>query len=163
MSKSLRLGVLSDTHGSRSAIEQALQALGPVDIILHAGDYVMDARWIAKQGYEVVYVRGNCDLDPYAEDECLLNLRGYKVLLTHGHEYGVKYHMDALAEHAEAVGANVCIFGHSHRSACSFLYGCLMLNPGSPSLPRGCAPSCAILTLEEGKAPQAEIVPLIQP
>ena len=42
-----RLGILSDTHGNLQLLKQAVEETGPVDMWLHAGDYIRDARWLA--------------------------------------------------------------------------------------------------------------------
>ena len=161
MADEMRIGVLSDTHGSAAAYASALDAMGKVDLILHAGDYSSDARIMAKRtGVPTQFVGGNCDYNKDDEQELELMLCGFKVLLVHGHNHGVKRSTDRLQEHALERGADVCIFGHSHQAANFRVDKCLFLNPGSPHSPRTGDPSCAVLTLKRGGVPEAVILSL---
>ncbi len=161
MADEMRIGVLSDTHGSAAAYGAALDAIGKVDLILHAGDYSSDARIMAKRtGIPTQYVGGNCDYNKEDEEELELMLCGFKVLLVHGHNHGVKRSLERLQEHALDKQADVCIFGHSHTAVNYRVGKCLFINPGSPHSPRTGGPSCAILTLKKGSLPEAIILAL---
>jgi putative phosphoesterase len=62
-------------------------------------------------------VRGNCDWSSsdYADKtERLLYLEGHTILMTHGHEWGVKGGLGGLIAHAVDVGADIVLFGHTH-------------------------------------------------
>ncbi|MCL2456121.1 MAG: metallophosphoesterase family protein, partial [Defluviitaleaceae bacterium] len=60
-----------------------------------------------------------------------------KILLTHGNKLGVKVGIDRLAYYAREKGANAIFYGHTHFPICVTVGGILVLNPGSPSFPRG--------------------------
>jgi putative phosphoesterase len=158
MTKALRIGLISDTHGSAAAYAAALDALGQVDLILHAGDFAHDALVIAKRtGITTHAVLGNCDFGP-GEEEAEFVLRGHRLLLLHGHHHGVKRSLERLAAYAHEKQANICVFGHSHTALIKRVGECLFINPGSPLSPRVGGPSCALLELEAQTAPRAEIL-----
>ncbi len=157
MADKMRIGILSDTHGSAKAYQAALMAMGEVDLIMHAGDHVADAHIMAKRTGILTYaVSGNCDYT--GDDEIVLTLCGSRVLMVHGHDHSIKRSLDKLASYVEQREANVCIFGHSHVPLTQKIGQCLFINPGSPYRPRLGIPTCAVLTLQSGKPPCAEII-----
>ena len=81
-------------------------------------------------------VKGNCDFGG-AEAEELVQILGHKILLTHGHNYGVKYSIDRLCYAAEEKQAEAAFFGHTHRPLVDYYHGILLFNPGSLGEPRG--------------------------
>ena len=59
----MRIGVISDTHGVKKAMDRVILDAGKVDLGLHAGDYSQDAPYQeAKTGVPVYAVCGNCDV-----------------------------------------------------------------------------------------------------
>lgn len=156
MSVGMHIGVVSDSHGSLSSLERALEVVQPIDLLLHAGDYCRDAKAFAKKHrLHVETVCGNCDMQFNTAEERVLHLMGHTVLLTHGHRYNVKRTLDELCSRAQKLEADVCVFGHSHVPLLEKIGDCLFLNPGSPYVPRTGIPTCANLYLERGAAPQA--------
>ena len=80
-----------------------------------------------------------------------------KVFLTHGHQYRISVNEDLILDEAKARGANILIYGHTHRPEIDDSQpGLLILNPGSISLPRqtGRKKSYMVLELESGKEPE---------
>lgn len=81
----MRLGVISDTHGTLPAA--ALDALVGVDHIVHAGD--IGAQWILDDLSliaPVTAVRGNMDVGPAwnrLPDREIVEISGYRVLVGH--------------------------------------------------------------------------------
>ena len=45
----------------------------------------------------------------------MLNLEGHRILLTHGHRYGVKNGLGGLLNRAAQEGADIVLFGHTHQ------------------------------------------------
>lgn len=159
----MKIGVLSDTHGSLPAVRKVLQAAPPVECWLHAGDYAGDANLIGTTtGLPVYTVRGNCDgwqcqslVDEYLEFE------GFKLWLSHGNRYLRNGGEAELAWWAHKLEMQVAVFGHTHVPFVKWTGEILLLNPGSPALPRGgYEPSFAVLTLNAGQQPAAEIITL---
>ena len=88
----MRIGVISDSHGKRFALDRALKSIGEVDLLIHLGDLCSDATYLEKSlRVPVVYVRGNCDFGgqaPYSRD---IEVNSKRFFLTHGHLYRVKW------------------------------------------------------------------------
>ena len=131
----MTLLILSDSHGHPDRIAEAIRRVHP-DGILFAGDGLRDLTY-CDVPCPLWAVRGNCDwvTSPLivdgdrleAEDEVLVTLEGIRILLTHGHRYGVKGGLGAAVAHAERQRADVLIYGHTH------LPTELHLSPDSPA------------------------------
>lgn len=109
--------ILSDSHGKIDAIGQVLQRSRP-DLILFCGDGLRDLTALTLP-CPVYAVRGNCDVFTVpgfedAGDDLCLTIDGVKLLMTHGHRYGVKGGLGALVSHAVRLEADGVIFGHTH-------------------------------------------------
>lgn len=129
----MRIGIVSDTHGSYERLEQAAAEMGPIDLLLHAGDGARDAeRWCIAHSVEAYYVKGNCDFGPYTE-EVAFPVAGRRVLLTHGHLYGVKNDLQRLAYRGRELQVDVAVFGHTHLATHTDAMGVKLVNPGSLS------------------------------
>lgn len=125
-----------------------------VDIILFTGDHIQDGRLLAKQLNLPVYsVVGNCDPSEAGEKERVIELSGRKFFLTHGHRWGVKRGMQSLFYRTQEVGAQVAVFGHTHIPFCQKIDDIWMINPGSPTYPRGLSNrgTYAIISIEDNE------------
>jgi predicted phosphodiesterase len=60
-----------------------------------------------------------------------LTLCGKKIFMTHGHLFQVKQSYLRAIYGAEEQGAEVLLFGHTHRAECFFENGLWVLNPGA--------------------------------
>ncbi len=147
----MRVGVLSDSHGDVEQAVRAVEEMGKIDLLVHAGDYYRDALCLADRfGLEVKAVVGNCDRGEKGPVEELFELVGRKVYLTHGHIYGVKQGLLRLHYRAREVGADIVIFGHTHIPGKEDVDGILFLNPGSVVWSRlGGKGSYAVLQVDE--------------
>jgi len=145
----MRIAVVSDTHGCFAEAEEALAALKPLDILLFAGDHFRDPwAWARREKIEVVAVVGNCDIGVQGPEEELLDLGGVRILLTHGHRYGVKWGLERLYFRGLEAGVKAVVFGHTHVPTATYGEGGLLLfNPGSASRPRG-GHACTVGLLE---------------
>ncbi len=160
--------ILSDSHGRPDAIAEAVRRTRPAGI-LFAGDGLRDL-CRAELDCPLWAVRGNCDwmsspmiiggslCDPPEEE--LLFWEGLSILLCHGHRYGVKSGMTIAAAHAAARGADVLVFGHTHRptehrlpagetcGSTTLSKPLFLFNPGS--IGESHAPSFGTLTVRGG-------------
>ena len=119
--------ILSDSHGHPDRIEEASRRVRP-DGILFAGDGLRD---LARVDFTTLpercplwAVSGNCDWltvplvvnDPLLEpkDEELITLEGVRILLMHGHTYGVKGGLGSAVTRAVQRDADLLIYGHTH-------------------------------------------------
>lgn len=138
----MRVGVVSDIHGSYDLLLRAVAAMGPIELLLHAGDGWADLlRWRREHPeLPVEMVVGNCDLVPQGGPgypvELVLALAGKKVLLTHGHLFGAKTDLHRLALRGRELGADLVVFGHTHRPTELQWEGMILFNPGSLSRAR---------------------------
>ena len=143
--------IVSDTHGMDKNFYEVIKRVGPIDMIIHAGDLSGSERDIdnAIPGCAVKMVTGNNDYGSRLSPVELFEFDGYTVLLTHGHRDGVYYGTDRLIYKAAECGANIVIYGHTHVPAIEFddALHIWAVNPGSLSLPRqnGHRPSFAIM------------------
>ena len=143
---SMRLGVISDTHGLLRP--QAVESLRGCDALLHAGDVgspqVLDAlRALAP----VTAVRGNNDTDRWAHDlaeAVTIELLGVHIHLLHDIK---KLALDPVAERL-----NVVVSGHSHCPTMERRAGVLYFNPGSAGPRRFKLPvAIGILEISSGR------------
>lgn len=144
--------VLSDSHGNVGNMVRAVKREEP-DLVIHLGDCVVDAQELQKEcpRNTIVGVPGNCD---YSMDdtERVLTIDGFRILICHGHTYGVKMSYLSLELHAKEVEADIALFGHTHKIFYDHNNGVAMLNPGSIGSPLwGSLPSYGILELDEEK------------
>lgn len=132
----MRIGIVSDSHGDRSALHRAEPLLAGCELLLHAGDHRLDGAFLAERlGIPYIGVAGNTDPDPGPEEE-FLELAGHWILLTHGHLYRVKWNLDELRFRARHLGAEIVIFGHTHVCLDHRADGRRFVNPGSLARPR---------------------------
>ena len=118
----VNLLILSDSHGRPDRIAEAVRRTRP-DGILFAGDGLRDLTHLDLP-CPLWAVRGNCDFgslplviqgrvfEPSTEES--LEWEGKRILLTHGHAYGVKSGLRAAVSYAVSQGVDVLIFGHTH-------------------------------------------------
>ena len=147
----MKILVLSDSHGAISPMERAVEQVRP-NYILHLGDRERDAQQLEELFPEipVLSVPGNCDYPPPGAQLALIReFGGIRVFMTHGHRYHVKSGLLSLELAAREAGANVAVFGHTHRAFCDDDGGLCLMNPGACS---GNGPSCGVIQIENGKA-----------
>ncbi|HEX3032814.1 MAG TPA: metallophosphoesterase [Bacillota bacterium] len=147
----MRIGVVGDTHGNLDKLILAVQRMGSIDLLLFTGDHYRDIlRAELPEKLKVKAVRGNCDLE--GPDHELIEAEDHKILLLHGHQYGVKGSLNSLVYRAQELGADIVVFGHTHIPEIEREDGILIFNPGSAARPRGASfyPTYGILTLSEG-------------
>jgi len=130
----MRLAILSDSHGNVEDLRSAVAFARP-DAAVFLGDCCPDAVLLGRSypDLPIHMVRGNCDPGVDAPDQLLLELEGHRLLLCHGHRYGVKLGFEGLCRAAREAGADIALFGHTHRAWKERRDGVLLLNPGSIS------------------------------
>lgn len=148
--KTVKIGIISDTHNYLGRVQCALEKMGSIDILLHCGDHYRDALQIEEKfQLKTLAVRGNCD-DSLGSEEEIFSINSYNILLTHGHKYSVKKGLNNLFYRCKEKEIALAIYGHTHLPSYIMEDGIHLLNPGSLSLPRGGnPPSCALLTIGE--------------
>jgi len=112
-----KLLILSDSHNSASAVERILHAESDANAVVFLGDGLRDLEdaLTLHPKMKVYAVAGNCDFGALEPLDGLAAFDQVVVFYTHGHMYGVKYDLDTLADAAAARGAEVALFGHTHK------------------------------------------------
>lgn len=163
----MRIGVISDTHGSLTAWKTAYERFfKDTDLILHCGDVLYHGpRNPLPVGYDpaklatelnaltlpLVIVRGNCDTEV---DQMVLD---YPLESPYAHLFTGKLRILALHGHGSNLsvkaekGYNLIISGHTHLPGINKEDGMIRLNPGSPSLPKNDAQTPTIALIEEDR------------
>ncbi len=119
--------VMSDSHGDRRGIENALQLqTSPLDAIIHLGDGCSDLQYCnIPPNCAVFAVRGNCDIITFGKDrypyERVINFGDFKFLIMHGHRFAVKDSITSAVEYASSLSADVLLFGHTHMPSEQYL------------------------------------------
>lgn len=137
--------VVSDSHGDLDALKRAFQQVQP-DCVMHLGDHLRDAQRLraAVGGVPVYAVPGNCDFGAREAPEVCVELQGMRLMLMHGHLYGVKQSPLRAIYAAMQAGAQVLLFGHTHSALCVQREKLLVMNPGACG---GRSPTCGVLKL----------------
>jgi len=160
--QSLSLLLVSDSHHDIHGLSVALRKFaGKVDMLIHLGDGVEDierasiAAGIAVPRYEAV--RGNLDADYSLPTRLTLELNGRLAFIAHGHLESAHSGIEGVLASARAAGADLALFGHTHRPFLEEYGGLLLVNPGSISRPRGySARGFAVLEVPEDPASWCE-------
>jgi putative phosphoesterase len=163
----MKIGVMSDTHGSLTYFEKAINILSDCDYILHGGDVLYHGpRNPLPQGYNpkelaqklnetknILITKGNCDSDvdqmvinhPIQTPFVVCQFGNLKILLTHGYTES----RDEIIKKAKNMQASVLILGHTHIKELIVDENLVVLNPGSTSLPKDNSHSVATIEVIE--------------
>lgn len=145
------LAVFSDSHGNSENMIAAIARHKP-DMVVFLGDGVRDAQAAAARFPEIPFriLCGNCDLGAFdCEDSVLFEFGGVRIFAAHGHNHGVKYGMHSFATSVLCSGAQLGLYGHTHRPLCSEANGLWFLNPGSVG--NYSCPTYGLIYSENGK------------
>ena len=129
------IGLISDTHipdRARIIPQNVIDAFEEVDLIIHAGD-LTSLEKIAP----VMAVQGNMDRVnginlPKAKT---IEAEGLKIGVVHGEVYP-RADTQQLVYLAKELDADILVSGHSHQPKIEKTDGVLLINPGSPIVPR---------------------------
>jgi len=144
--------VMSDTHGNTSYAEKLIKKYkNNIKKVIHLGDVVKDALYLKNRFNDIEFeiVRGNNDWTSDFPAEKVIEVDNKKILLTHGHMYGVKHDYGLLVNHAKLLRVDACLFGHTHLQEEFYVDGKLFLNPGSLLLSRDGESRYAIIEITE--------------
>lgn len=151
----MKLIVFSDTHGIQYGMKEVMRLHQTADCFLHLGDGAPEfAQLCRSQGLVYAAVRGNCDFGSDLPLETVLNFEGFTFYLTHGHTCQVKFSTTTLRYRGEETGADVILFGHTHRPLLEYHSDgerpYYLLNPGSLGRSYGQTPTYAIIEIKNG-------------
>lgn len=147
----MRIGFISDTHGSLSAWRLAYPFIANADLIVHCGDVLYHGpRNPLPEGYDpqglvaelnafsnpMIIVRGNCDAEV---DQMLLN---YPLESPYAHLFAPEIAIFAHHGHGGPFTEKtlrpyqLVVSGHTHLPGIHHENNIIFLNPGSPALPK---------------------------
>lgn len=171
-----RILVISDSHGSSSAIRKAVAENGKdCNALVFCGDGITDLIEIFENSMideelassippVIAAVSGNSDWTKITfarnktfiiPDIACFTAAKKRIFITHGHEYEVYCDTKELQRIAKGTNnARIICFGHTHRRFSEMSTtgnnDVFLLNPGSCSRPRdSLAPSCAVLEIKQ--------------
>jgi putative phosphoesterase len=158
----MKLGFISDTHGSYEYVVQTLELLKGSKQICHLGDVLYHGprndlpetynpkklAELLKNRKDIVYVRGNCDSDvdetvtgqDISNKSKIVEFDNYLFYLVHGYEETE----DERIKEAKKFGCQVVVSGHSHVKVLIERDGIIVLNPGSITIPKDGTRSFAV-------------------
>lgn len=147
----MKICVFSDSHGYAGNMIAAIELEKP-DACFFLGDGERDIAGIIGKYPDLPFyvVRGNCDFGTEHSSSICCVADGVRIFATHGHLSNVKREMelDTLTSQALESGADIALFGHTHRQELTERFGVTLINPGSAG--RGYYPGYALLTIENG-------------
>lgn len=147
----MKICVFSDSHGYADNMIAAIGIEKP-ELCFFLGDGERDIAKVAEKypDLPIYAVRGNCDFRSDNSSSIVCEIEGVTIFATHGHLSNVKYEyeLDTLVSQAREAGAEVALFGHTHRQHLSHKLGVMLLNPGTAGM--GYYSSYAVLNIKNG-------------
>ena len=150
------IGLISDTHipdRSDKIPITALKALENVELIIHAGDLTsIKIKEELEKIAPVLAVQGNMDRASGLNlpKTLVKTIEGIKIGVKHG-EVWPRGDTQQLYYIAKELGVEVLISGHTHQASIEQINDVLLLNPGSPTVPRLTDPTIILMTIKKGK------------
>ena len=161
----MKIGILSDTHGSSLYFDKAMELLSDCDILLHAGDILYHGpRNDLPKGYNpkelikklnetdnILFVKGNCEADvdqmvlnhPIQSPYAVAQFNELRFVLNHGYTES----REEIIEKSKMMNADFLILGHTHVKEFTIDDGLIVINPGSTSIPKDGTHSVAIVEI----------------
>ncbi len=161
------IGLISDTHipdRAKEIPQKVFDAFNDVELILHAGDLtspkvIEDLEKIAP----VIAIQGNMDRThginlPLAK---VIEVEDLKIGIAHGEVYP-RADTQQLVYLAKELNVDILVTGHSHQPKIEQTDGVLLLNPGSPIVPRLADRTVMVLEINN-KEVEVEIIKIGAP
>ena len=147
----MKIGVMSDTHGSLTYFEKALDALSDCDVLIPEGYNPKGLISKINSLDNIIIARGNCDADvdqmvinhPIQSPYVMSQFGETRIVTTHGYTDSKE---DTINK-AKSMGADILILGHTHVKELYLDENLVVLNPGSTSIPKDGTHSVAIIDI----------------
>lgn len=133
----MKVLIVSDTHKSHGNLRKAIEDSSPIDMLIHLGDVEGgedDIRALA--GCPVHILGGNNDFFSELPREEEFFVDGLHLFITHGHNYFVTMGEEDLIREARGRGADIVMYGHTHKPSYTKTEDLIIVNPGSIAYPR---------------------------
>jgi len=156
------IGLISDTHIRDPGVDITKKigdSFKDVDLILHAGDIAIEN--IIKDLEKIaptIAVQGNNDrlMGLELPKSQVIEKKGIKIGLIHGEVYP-RGDSQQLYYLAKELDVKILVSGHTHQAKVEEYDDVLLLNPGSPTVPRLADPSVMTLEINNG---EVEVKPI---
>ncbi|HML46261.1 MAG TPA: YfcE family phosphodiesterase [Clostridia bacterium] len=126
----MKIVVFADSHTDVSTMLDVVRAERP-DVVLHLGDHLADGLELQNRVDIAVHlVKGNTDQADEGKTDALLEIEHVRVWMTHGHLFKVENGLTTLYDGGARAGAQIVLFGHTHRPHLSYRDGIWLMNPG---------------------------------
>ncbi len=146
----MKVLVFSDSHGFEQKIVNMLAAEPECKLALFLGDGIRDVENIAPEHPDIKFmsVKGNNDMDFFKMDVNYKHVDGVTMMFTHGHTLGVREGLRDLFLQANAVKADLVLYGHTHIQKITEdpFSRVTAVNPGAL-----CGGNYCVLDIEKGK------------
>ncbi len=124
--------VISDTHGNKRGVDKLQSLFEENSYAIHLGDGFTDFKEVFSSSPDKCYFcKGNCDFFASLPEEGVLEVESARIFYCHGHRYGVKGGLGALAKRAKELDCSVALYGHTHIPKITELDGVTLVCPGS--------------------------------
>ena len=145
----MKVLVFSDSHGALTLAEEMLNKEKDCSLVFFLGDGIEEAEKL-KERYKdkkFILVKGNNDWYSQVDTEAYKYIEGLTIMSCHGHKFNVRFALRDLLMSAQAVRANIALYGHTHKSGMynDPVTGVCAINPGAL-----CEGKYAVLTVEKG-------------
>lgn len=147
----MRIVVFSDSHNNYFVLKKIVTRQPEAELFLHLGDGEREFALLRDTFPEkfMLGVRGNCDWASAGKVSDLVTVHGRRIFFTHGHAFGVKSGLEALANEAKNLRADIVLYGHTHIAECDYRDGIYFMNPGSVATSQQGAPSYGIADITD--------------
>ncbi len=133
----MKILIISDTHRKNETYLNIVGKLGALDMVIHLGDVEGSEYTITEAvSCPVEMVAGNNDFFSDLPSEKFFRIGKYNVMITHGHRYYIGMGNEMLKREAVAQGADIVMYGHTHKPVIDISRNIIAINPGSLSYPR---------------------------
>ncbi|MFV0361915.1 MAG: metallophosphoesterase family protein [Suipraeoptans sp.] len=133
----MKVLIVSDTHKAHGNLFKVIEDEKPFDMLIHLGDgegVEFDLEHLLSCPIHIV--GGNNDFFSNLPREKEFFIDGHHVFITHGHAYYVSRSEERLIEEGKGRGADIVMYGHTHKPSVHQEKNFTVLNPGSLSYPR---------------------------
>lgn len=130
----MRIIVTSDSHRRANYLIDIFERhYETTDLFINLGDGEddVDSALLLYPKAKIERVAGNCDWGSTLPLSKIVMANGKKIFITHGHPYYVKHGYEVIEQKAKEVGADICLFGHTHTPYTEHKDGIYFMNPGA--------------------------------
>ena len=130
----MRIVVTSDSHRRTGYLLDIIERhKDNADLFINLGDGEgdVDDAIALYPNIKIERVCGNCDWNSNLPLSKTITANGKTIFFSHGHPYYVKHGYEIIEQKAVEIGADICLFGHTHIPYTEYKNGIYFMNPGA--------------------------------